>query len=160
MATSGTTTFTLDLSDIFEEAFERAGSELRSGYDYRTARRSLDLLMLEWQNRGLNLWTVKFGTQALTAGTSSYTLDGKIFDIVEAFIRTDSGDVDNQFDQNLTRISISQYSHLSNKLSKSKPLQYFVERNILWGITIWKELKTQESLQVTTWIFRQDTFLV
>ena len=68
MATSGTTNFTLDLADIFEEAFERAGSELRSGYDYKTARRSLDLLMLEWQNRGLNLWTVRDATQTLTAG--------------------------------------------------------------------------------------------
>ena len=118
MATSGTFAFNLDIGEAIEEAFENIGMELRTGYDYKTARRSIDLLMLEWQNRGLNLWTVKFGTQALTAGTSSYTLDGKIFDIVEAFIRTDSGDVDNQFDQNLTRISISQYSHLSNKLSK------------------------------------------
>ena len=128
MATSGTFAFNLDIGEAIEEAFENIGMELRTGYDYKTARRSIDLLTLEWQNRGLNLWTVKFGTQALTAGTSSYTLDGKIFDIVEAFIRTDSGDVDNQFDQNLTRISISQYSHLSNKLSKSKPLQYYVER--------------------------------
>ena len=128
MATSGTFAFNLDIGEAVEEAFENIGMELRTGYDYKTARRSIDLLTIEWQNRGLNLWTVKFGTQALTAGTSSYTLDGKIFDIVEAFIRTDSGDVDNQFDQNLTRISISQYSHLSNKLSKSKPLQYYVER--------------------------------
>ena len=71
MATSGTPTFNLDLSDAMEEAFERAGLELRSGYDYKTARRSIDLLMLEWQNRGLNLWTVKFGTQTLTAGTNT-----------------------------------------------------------------------------------------
>jgi len=128
MATSGTFTFNLDIGEAIEEAFENIGIELRTGYDYKTARRSIDLLMLEWQNRGLNLWTVNFTTQALTAGTSSYTLDGKIFDIVEAFIRTDSGEVDNQFDQNLTRVSISQYSHLSNKLSQSKPLQYYVER--------------------------------
>ena len=128
MATSGTFAFNLDIGEAIEEAFENIGVELRTGYDYKTARRSIDLLTLEWQNRGLNLWTVKFGTQALTAGTSSYTLDGKIFDIVEAFIRTDSGNVSNQFDQNLTRVSISQYSHLSNKLSQSKPLQYYVER--------------------------------
>ena len=75
MATSGTYTFNLDLADAMEEAFESAGRELRSGYDYRTARRSLNLLMLEWQNRGLNLWTVRAGPQALTAGTSSYALD-------------------------------------------------------------------------------------
>ena len=88
MATSGTYTFNLDLADAMEEAFERAGRELRSGYDYRTARRSLNLLMLEWQNRGLNLWTVRDGTKALTAGTSSYALDSDILDIVEAFVRT------------------------------------------------------------------------
>ena len=129
MATSGTFTFNLDLADSMEEAFERAGLELRSGYDYKTARRSLNLMMLEWQNRGLNLWTVEFGTQALTAGTNTYTLDGKVLDIIEAFIRTDAGDTNSQFDQSMTRISVSQYSNLPNKLSQSKPLQYFVDRN-------------------------------
>ena len=146
MATSGTFTFNLDLSDAMEEAFERAGLELRSGYDYKTARRSIDLLMLEWQNRGLNLWTVKFGTQALTAGTSAYTLDGKIFDIVEAFLRTDAGDTDSQFDQSMTRISVSQYAHLSNKLTQSKPLEYYVERTPT-GIVInlWPAPDSQET---------------
>ena len=126
MATSGSFSFNLDLGEAIEEAFERAGLELRNGYDYKTARRSIDLLMLEWQNRGLNLWTVNFGTQALTQGTNSYTLDGKIFDIVEAFLRTDSGDTQSQFDQSMSRISISQYSHLSNKLTQAKPLEYYI----------------------------------
>tara|TARA_R100000808_G_C2112613_1_gene126246 strand:- start:60 stop:752 length:693 start_codon:yes stop_codon:yes gene_type:complete len=129
MATSGTYTFDLDLADAMEEAFERAGRELRSGYDYRTARRSLNLLMLEWQNRGLNLWTVRNTTQALTAGTTSYTLSADVLDIVEGYIRTDAGDVTKQFDQAMTRISVSDYSQLSNKLTKSKPLQYYVERS-------------------------------
>ena len=87
MATSGTFTFNLDLGDIIEEAYERCGIELRSGFDYRTARRSLNLLMLDWQNRGLNLWTVKGTTETLVAGTGSYTLNGKILDVVEAFMR-------------------------------------------------------------------------
>ena len=130
MATSGTFDFTLDLSDAMEEAFERAGLELRSGYDYKTARRSLNLMMLEWQNRGLNLWSVEFATQALTAGTTAYTLPANVLDIVEAFIRTESGSVTGQFDQSMTRISVSQYSNLSNKLTQSKPLQYYVERNV------------------------------
>ncbi len=91
MATSGTTNFNLDLADIFEEAFERAGSELRSGYDYKTARRSLDLLMLEWQNRGLNLWTVRDATQTLTAGTASYDLTSEKQDIIEGLLRTTQG---------------------------------------------------------------------
>ena len=86
MATSGTYAFNLDLGDAIEEAFERAGLQLRGGYDYRTARRSINLLMLEWQNRGLNLWTVQEATQALTAGTSRYTLSSDVLDLVEAFI--------------------------------------------------------------------------
>ena len=120
--------FNLDLGDAIEEAFERAGSELKSGYDYRTARRSLNLMFLEWQNRGLNLWTIKEGTQSLTAGTSRYALDGKILDIVEAFIRTNSGNSSTQVDQMLTRISVKQYSHLTNKLTSSKPLQFWLEK--------------------------------
>ena len=129
MATSGTYAFNLDLGDAIEEAFERAGLQLRGGYDYRTARRSINLLMLEWQNRGLNLWTVQEATQALTAGTSRYTLSGDVLDIVESFIRTDAADVNNQFDQTLNRMSISQYAHLSNKLTQSKPLQYYIEKD-------------------------------
>jgi len=128
MAVSGTYAFNLDLSDAMEEAFERAGLELRSGYDYRTARRSINLLMLEWQNRGLNLWTVKEGTQALTEGTSAYALDAKIFDIIEACVRTNAGDSSSQQDQTLSRISVSQYAHLSNKLTQSKPLQYQIDK--------------------------------
>ena len=146
MATSGTYTFTLDLADAMEEAFERAGRELRSGYDYRTARRSLNLLMLEWQNRGLNLWTVRNTTQALTAGTTSYTLSSDVLDIVESSVRTDAGSVTSQFDQAMTRISVSDYSQLSNKLTKSKPLQYYVEKTPT-GITIhlWPSPDDQET---------------
>jgi hypothetical protein len=129
MATSGTYTFNLDLTDMIEESFERAGLELRSGYDYRTARRSIDLLMLEWQNRGLNLWTIQEGTTSVTAGTSRYTLAGDILDVIEAYIRTDSGSSDNQFDQMMTRISVSSYAHLSNKLTQAKPLQYWIEKD-------------------------------
>ena len=129
MATSGTYTFNLDLGDIVEESFERAGLEAKSGYYYRTARRSLDLLFLEWQNRGLNLWTIQEGSQAITSGTARYTFSGDVLDIVEAFIRTDSGDTSKQTDQMLTRISVSQFAHLTNKLSSSKPLQYWLEKD-------------------------------
>jgi|TARA_R100001079_G_scaffold5426_1_gene3334 hypothetical protein len=148
VATSGTFTFNLDLSDAMEEAFERAGLELRSGYDYKTARRSLNLMMLEWQNRGLNLWSVEFATQALTAGTNQYQLDGKVLDIVEAFVRTDAGEQNSQFDQSMTRISVSQYSNLSNKLTRSKPLQYYVEKNFnSITINIWPTPDDQETYQ-------------
>ena len=106
---------------------EKAGRELRSGYDYKTARRSLNLLMLEWQNRGLNLWTVKDTTLALTAGTTSYDLPVYVLDVIEGFIRTNGGSVSSQFDQSMTRVSVSDYAQLSNKLTQSKPLQYYVE---------------------------------
>ncbi len=129
MATSGTYAFTLDLSDILEEAYERAGLELRSGYDYRTARRSLDLMFLEWQNRGLNLWTVQEDTQTLTAGTGRYALSSDQLDVIEASLRTDDGDADKQTDLTMSRISISQYSHLTNKLTQGRPIQYWVEKD-------------------------------
>ena len=135
MATSGTTSFTLDLSDIMEEAYERAGLELRDGYDYRTARRSIDLLMLEWQNRGLNLWTVQNTTLALVAGTSSYDLDADKLDIIEGLLRTDAGDPAKQSDLTMQRISVSQYAHQTNKLTQGRPLQYYVQRKPT-GITI------------------------
>ena len=127
MATSGTFAFDLDLGEAIEESFENAGLELRSGYDYKTARRSLNLLMLEWQNRGLNLWTVRDTTLSLTAGTTSYDLPAQVLDVVEAYIRTNSGNVTSQFDQSMTRVSVSDYSQLSNKLTQSKPLQYYIE---------------------------------
>tara|TARA_R110002020_G_scaffold165874_1_gene353675 strand:- start:162 stop:857 length:696 start_codon:yes stop_codon:yes gene_type:complete len=135
MATSGTYTFNLDLGDVMEEAYEQCGLELRSGFDYRTARRSLNLLMLDWQNRGLNLWTVKGTTLALTPGTGAYTLTGEKLDIIDAFMRTNDGDATKQSDLMMQRISISQYSHQTNKLLQGRPIQYWVERAPT-GITI------------------------
>jgi hypothetical protein len=146
MATSTTFNFTLDIGDIIEEAYERAGLELRSGYDYKTARRSLDLLMLEWQNRGLNLWTVKNASQTLTAGTSSYDLTAEKIEIIEASLRTDVGDSNNQSDLTMERISVVQYSHLTNKLTEGRPLQYYVGRspdNIT--INLWPVPDSQET---------------
>jgi hypothetical protein len=129
MATSGTYSFNLDLSDILEEAYERAGLELRSGYDYRTARRSLNLMFLEWQNKGLNLWSVQEGSQTLTAGTGRYALAGDQLDVIEASLRTDDGDANKQTDLTMSRISISQYSHLTNKLTQGRPIQYWIEKD-------------------------------
>ena len=146
MATSTTFNFTLDIGDIIEEAYERAGLELRSGYDYKTARRSLDLLMLEWQNRGLNLWTVKNASQTLTAGTSSYDLTAEKIEIIEASLRTDVGESNNQSDLTMERIYVVQYSHLTNKLTEGRPLQYYVGRspdNIT--INLWPVPDSQET---------------
>jgi hypothetical protein len=134
MATSGTYNFTLDIGDIFEEAYERVGIELRTGYDYRTARRSLNLLMLEWQNRGLNLWTVKNASLPLVESQVSYTLDPDKLDILEGVIRTDEG-TSSQTDLFIKRVSISNYTRQTNKLSEGRPTQYWVERTPT-GITL------------------------
>ena len=139
MATSGTTTFNLDLSEIMEEAYELCGLTMRAGYDYRTARRALNLIFLEWQNKGLNLWKIEQATQTLTAGTSSYAAETSALEIVDAFIRTDSGDTNKQFDQQLTRISRTEYNHQAKKLTQSKPTQFFADKGtsginiVLWA---------------------------
>ena len=116
MATSGTTAFTLDIGDVLDEAYELCGMEMRTGYDYKSAKRALNLVFLEWQNKGLNLWTLDQGTIAVTAGTNTYTLATSAIDVVDAFIRTDASDITKQLDQRLTRISRTEYNHQSNKL--------------------------------------------
>jgi hypothetical protein len=126
MATSGTTTFNLDLNNIAEEAFERCGEELRTGYDLRTARRSLNLLMLEWANRGVNLWTVDEGTIAMVQGTITYNLPDDTVDLLDHVIRTGTGA--NQSDINITRISATTYSTIPNKNMQSRPLQVWIDR--------------------------------
>jgi len=151
MATSGTTTFNLDLSDIMEEAYELCGLTMRSGYDYRTARRALNLIFLEWQNKGLNLWKIEQATQALTAGTSSYAAETSALEIIDAFIRTDSGDTDKQFDQQLTRISRTEYNHQAKKLNQSKPTQFFVDKGTSGiNIVLWS---TPDSAETYTLVY-------
>jgi len=151
MATSGTTTFNLDLSDIMEEAYELCGLTMRSGYDYRTARRALNLIFLEWQNKGLNLWKIEQATQALTAGTSSYAAEISALEIIDAFIRTDSGDTDKQFDQQLTRISRTEYNHQAKKLNQSKPTQFFVDKGTSGiNIVLWS---TPDSAETYTLVY-------
>lgn len=130
MATSGTATFNMDFAEIAEEAWERAGREMRSGYDLRTARRSMNLLTLEWQNRGINLWTIDSDTVSLTTGTSQYTLPADTIDLLEQVIRTDSGDITKQSDLNISRISVSDYSSIPNKLTRGRPIQVWIERLI------------------------------
>ena len=126
MATSGTTTFDLDLNSLVEEAFERCGAELRTGYDLRTARRSLNLLTAEWANRGVNLWTIEEGSVSLTEGTITYNLPTNTIDLIEQVIRTGTGT--NQTDTNLTRITVSTYAQTANKNTTGRPTQIFVQR--------------------------------
>ena len=128
MATSGTHTFTLDIADTLEEAYERVDSELRSGYDYRTARRSLDMLLLEWQNRGLNLWTVKNASETLVAGTQAYALSNEKLDIIEGLLRTKAGNTSTQSDLSMRRVSVSTFAKQTNKLQTGRPIQYWISR--------------------------------
>ena len=127
---------TPDLSEIFEEAFERAGLQLQTGYDLKTARRSLNLLTLEWQNRGLNLWTIDSGTQALTAGTATYQMPADTIDLIEHQVRTGSGT--DQIDTSLERISVSSYAQQSAKNLQGRPSQIFVDRQATAvNVTLW-----------------------
>ena len=151
MATSGTTTFNLDISDIMEEAYDLCGLELRSGYSYRGARRALNLVFLEWQNKGLNLWTVEQGSATLVAGTSSYTAESSTLDIVDVSIRTNAGNINDQFDQRLNRISRTEYNHQASKLTQSKPTQFYVDKdNDAVKIVLWA---TPDSAETYTLIY-------
>lgn len=138
MATSGTTAFNLDLSELIEEAFERCGAELRTGYDMRTARRSLNLLFADWANRGVNLWTVDSGTISLVAGTATYNLPNDTVDLLEHVIRTGAGSASTQADLSITRISVSTYATIPNKLTQARPIQVYINRQSPTPtITVW-----------------------
>ena len=125
--TTDTTAFNLDLNSLIEEAFERCGAELRSGYDMRTARRSLNLLLLDWANRGINMWTIEQGSQVLTPGTATYDLPVDTVDLLDHVVRTGSGQ--NQIDINISRISVSTYAQIPNKNASGRPIQVWIERN-------------------------------
>jgi hypothetical protein len=138
MTTSGTTAFTMDLTEVVEEAFERVGSEMRSGYDLRTARRSLNLLFAEWANRGINMWTFEQGSIILTPGVATYDLPSDTVDLLEHVIRTGAGSASTQADLNITRISVSTYATIPNKLQQARPIQVWIERR-------------QETPRITVW---------
>ena len=128
MATSNTATFNMDFTEIAEEAWERAGREMRSGYDLRTARRSMNLLTIEWQNRGLNLWTIEEGSVNLTEGTYQYTLDADTIDLIEHVIRTNAGNTSTQSDLTINRIGVGNYASIPNKLTRGRPIQMWIDR--------------------------------
>lgn len=126
MGTSGTSTFNLNLNELVEEAFERCGAELRSGYDLRTARRSLNLLTIEWANRGINLWTVEQGSIPMVQGQITYDLPGDTIDLLEHVVRTQTGQA--QTDIGITRISVDTYSAIPNKNTQGRPIQLWINR--------------------------------
>ena len=138
MTVSGTKTFELDVASYIEEAYERVGIEIRTGYDMRTAMRSLNLLLAEWANRGLNQWTIDRATITLSAGVTTYPLGESTIDILSAAVRMDQ-DVgsQNQTDLTIDRISRDQYLNIPNKLTRARPVQFVVERYIAPQVTVW-----------------------
>jgi len=126
--TSGSSAFNLDLTELVEEAFERAGSELRTGYDLRTARRSLNIMFADWANRGINLWTVEQGLIDLVPGQNTYALPTDTIDLLEQVIRTGANIAATQADLTITRISVSTYATIPNKIQQARPIQVWIQR--------------------------------
>jgi len=156
MAVSGTTAFNLDLTEVVEEAFERAGSEMRTGYDLRTARRSLNLLFADWANRGLNMWTFEQGTITLVPGTATYSLPADTVDLMEHVIRTGAGSASTQADLTITRISVSTYATIPNKLQQARPIQVWIQRLVdNPTITVWPVPDSSQTYTFVYWRLRR-----
>ena len=137
MATSGTTDFNLSIDEIVEEAYERIGIRSNSGYDIKSARRSLNILFSEWGNRGVHLWKVELKNQALTAGTITYATPSDCSDVLEAYVSSTSGITTSTTDLSLTKIDRSTYAALPNKGQTGQPSQYYVDRQINPTITLY-----------------------
>ncbi len=151
--TSGVATFNLDILEIIEEAYEQAGMEMRSGYDLRTARRSLNLLALDWANRGYNLWTVEEGSISLGSGTATYALPTDTIDIVEMVIRTASSGTNT--DINIQRIGMPQYASIPNKATTGRPVQAWTNRQIAPTITLWPVPDMDNTYTLVYWRMRR-----
>ena len=150
MATSGVANFNLDLTEIVEEAFERVGGEMRTGYDLRTARRSMNLMFADWANRGLNMFTYEQGSIPLVAGQATYNLPEDTVDLLEHVIRTGAGSAATQADLTITRISVSTYATIPNKLQQARPIQVWIERLNTPRITVWP---TPDNTQPYTFVY-------
>ena len=155
MATSGTSSFNLDLTEIVEEAFERVGGEMRTGYDLRTARRSMNLMFADWANRGLNMFTYEQGSIPLVAGTATYNLPEDTVDLLEHVIRTGAGNVSTQADLTITRISVSTYATIPNKLQQARPIQVWIERLNTPRITVWPVPDNSQPYTFVYWRLRR-----
>ena len=128
MTTTGSTLFNMDFTEIAEEAWERAGREMRTGYDLRTARRSMNLMTIEWQSKGINMWTMEQGIINLTPGLATYALPTNTIDLLEHVIRTGSNTASTQADLTVSRISVSTYATIPNKLQQARPIQVWIQR--------------------------------
>jgi hypothetical protein len=138
MTISGVANFDMNFTELAEEAFERAGREMRTGYDLRTARRSTNIMMAEWANRGINMWTIEQGSIPMNEGTATYNLPADTVDLMEHVIRTGAGNTSTQADLTITRISVSTYATIPNKLSQARPIQVYIDRKqAVPTITVW-----------------------
>lgn len=155
MATSGAADFNLDLTEIVEEAYERVGKEMRTGYELRTARRSMNLLFADWANRGLNMWTFEEGSIELDPGVAEYDLPTDTVDLMEHVIRTGAGSVNTQADLTITRISVSTYATIPNKLQEGRPIQIMVKRTLAPSVVLWPVPDDSQTYELVYWRLRR-----
>ena len=154
MATSSSTDFEPNVAEFVEEAFERCGLELRTGYDLKTARRSINLMLAEWANRGLNQWTIEEGTQTVTEGTTSYSLNANIVDLLDVVLRRTINQT--QTDISMNRISRSEYINIPNKTTKARPSQFFLDKLATPALKIWPAPENSTDILVFNKIVRMD----
>ena len=154
MALSGSTNFEPNVAEFVEEAFERCGLELRTGYDLKTARRSINLMLAEWANRGLNQWTIEQATQTVTEGTTDYSLNSNIIDILDVVLRRTINQT--QTDISMNRVSRSEYINIPNKTTKARPSQFFLDKLSTPTLKIWPAPENSTDILVFNKIVRMD----
>jgi len=154
MSLSGSTDFEPNVAEFVEEAFERCGLELRTGYDLKTARRSINLMLAEWANRGLNQWTIEQATQTVTQGTTDYTLNSNVIDILDVVVRRTINNT--QTDISMSRVSRSEYLNIPNKTTQARPTQFFLDKSISPVIKVWPTPENSTDILVFNKLVRMD----
>tara|TARA_R100001126_G_scaffold77729_2_gene46412 strand:+ start:1727 stop:2401 length:675 start_codon:yes stop_codon:yes gene_type:complete len=154
MATSNSTNFEPDVTEFVEEAFERCGLELRTGYDLKTAKRSINIMLAEWANRGLNQWTIEQATQTVTKGTNQYTLDSNVIDILDCSLRRDTDGTN--LDLQMTKISRSEFLNIPTKSTQARPNQFFLDKQVSPVLNIWPTPENSTDVLVFNKLVRMD----
>jgi len=154
MTTSSSTNFEPDVTEFVEEAFERCGLELRTGYDLKTAKRSINLMLAEWANRGLNQWTIEQATQTVTKGTNQYTLDSNVIDILDCSLRRDTDGTN--LDLQMTNISRSEFLNIPTKSTQARPNQFFLDKQVSPVLNIWPTPENSTDVLVFNKLVRMD----
>ena len=154
MALSGSTNFEPNVTEFIEEAYERCGAELRTGYDLKTAIRSVNLMLAEWANRGLNQWTIEQATQTVTKGTNQYTLDSNVIDILDCSLRRDTDGTN--LDLQMTKISRSEFLNIPTKSTQARPNQFFLDKQVSPVLNIWPTPENSTDVLVFNKLVRMD----